>query len=68
MSVEGGRWERLPLMLQWLAELGADPSDDEERALRKRVLNLATLLMVALSPIWVATYLALGLELSAAIP
>jgi adenylate cyclase len=68
VSVEGGRWERLPSVLQWLAQLGAVSADDEERALRKRVLNLATAMMVAVSPIWVATYLALGHELAAAIP
>ena len=67
-TIEGDAWERLPGVLQWIAELGAEPEDDEERALRRRVLNLATALMVVLSPIWVGTYLALGHELSAAIP
>ena len=42
--------------------------DSEEVRLRKRVLNLAAILMVALSPIWVLTYVALGLWLPASIP
>ena len=62
------RWERLPGPIQRLADLGSAPSDSEELRLRRRVLNLATALMAALAPIWVLTYFALGLELSAAIP
>jgi class 3 adenylate cyclase len=62
------RWERLPGPIQWLADLGGSEADDDEMRLRRRVLNLAAALMVALAPIWVVTYLALGLELSAAIP
>ena len=61
-------WERLPAMLQRLADIGADPADDEERALRRRILNLGTALIAAVSPVWVVTYLVLGHELAAAIP
>ncbi len=62
------RWERLPGPIQRLADVGSIPSDSEELRLRRRVLNLATALMAALTPIWALTYLALGLEVSAAIP
>ncbi len=62
------RWERLPGPIQRLADLGGSDGDDEELRLRRGVLNLAAALMAALSPIWVLTYLVLGLELSAAIP
>ena len=63
-----GRWERLPGPIQRLADVGASPSDSEELRLRRRVLNLATALIAAFSPIWIITYLVLGLELPAAIP
>lgn len=67
-GAEGGRWERLPSAVQRLAQLGSAPSDDDEVRLRKRVLNLTSALIAALTPIWTITYLALGLSLSAAIP
>ena len=60
--------ERLPPLLNRLAEIGSSESDSEEVRLRKRVLNLAAALMAALAPIWVTTYAALGLWLPASIP
>ena len=59
---------QLPAWLRRLAEIGALPSDSEELRLRKAVLVLSSTLMASLSIIWVATYLALGLWVSAAIP
>jgi len=67
-SATSSRWQQLPSPLERLADLGSEPSDSEELRLRKRVLNLTTALIAALTPIWTITYLALGLELSAAIP
>ena len=62
------RLDRLPAPIQRLADLGSDPSDDDELRLRRRVLNLTAALIAGFTPIWVITYLALGLELPAAIP
>ena len=67
-AVASDRWERLPGPVQRLADLGADAADDEEERLQRRVLNLTAALMAAFTPIWTITYLALGLELPAAIP
>jgi adenylate cyclase len=51
-----------------LAELGALDSDDQDEALRKQILLLATATITALATIWVVTYWLLGLHLAAAIP
>ena len=59
---------RLPGWLQRLVDVGSLPSDSEEARLQKSVLVLSAMLMAALSSIWVATYLILGLPGSAAIP
>jgi adenylate cyclase len=59
---------RLPGWLRRLADIGALPSDSEEIRLRKAVLVLSSTLMASLAFVWVATYAALGLWLSAAIP
>jgi adenylate cyclase len=67
-SAYSSRWERLPGPIQGLADLGSSPSDGEELRLQRRVLNLTTVLIAGLTPIWTVTYLALGLELSALIP
>ena len=56
-----GRVERL-------AKIGVLPTDSRDEALRKETLVLAAAFTTALSVLWVATYLALGLYLSAAIP
>jgi class 3 adenylate cyclase len=58
----------LPDWLRQLAEIGALPSDAEELRVRKSVLVLSSSLMASLAFIWVATYVALGLWVSAAIP
>ena len=55
-------------MVRRLATIGVAPSDSEEARVRKTTLTLSALLMTALAVIWVGTYAALGLWLSAAIP
>jgi len=59
---------RLPRRLQSLAELGALPTDSDELRARKAVLVLSSSLMTSLAFVWVGTYAALGLWVSAAIP
>jgi hypothetical protein len=61
-------WRRLPGSLRRLAEIGVLPSDSEELRVRKAVLVLSSTLMASLAFVWVATYAALGLWVSAAIP
>jgi class 3 adenylate cyclase len=61
-------WEQLPGPIQRLADSGTSAADTEDVRLRKRVLNLSSVLMAALSPIWVITYLVLGISVAAAIP
>src|SRR5438270_7224805 len=61
-------WRRVPGWLRRLAAVGALPSDSEEVRVRKSVLVLSSTLMASLSFVWVGTYAALGLWLSAAIP
>ena len=48
--------------------IGASPSDSDELRVRKAVLVLSATLMASLAVVWVATYAALGLWTSAAIP
>jgi adenylate cyclase len=60
--------ERLPGSLQRLVRIGALDSDPDELRVRKAVLVLSAALMASLSVVWVATYAALGLWVSAAIP
>jgi adenylate cyclase len=48
--------------------IGVEPSDSEELRVRKTVLVLSSTLMASLAFAWVATYAALGLWVSAAIP
>jgi guanylate cyclase len=55
-------------LLRRLAEIGASPEDSDQLRLRKSVLVLSSALMASLALIWVATYAALGLWVSAAIP
>jgi len=59
---------RLAELLSRLAELGARPGDTRDERLRAGTLILASLLIAALSVIWVSTYLAFGYLRSAAIP
>lgn len=60
--------ERLPVWLQRFVGIGALPSDSEELRARKAVLVLSSALMAGFACVWVVTYGALGLWLSAAIP
>jgi len=54
--------------LESLADLGALPTDSDELRVRKAVLVLSSSLMTSLAFVWVGTYAALGLWVSAAIP
>jgi class 3 adenylate cyclase len=54
--------------LERLASLGVAPGDPDEIRVQKVTLTLAAMTVTVLSVVWVATYLALGLPLSAAIP
>jgi len=51
-----------------LAYLGVDPADHDELRLQKVTLTLAAITVTSLAVVWVGTYLALGLPVSAAIP
>jgi adenylate cyclase len=64
----GRAWSRLPHWIRRLAEIGGLPSDSEELRVRKAVLVLSSTLMAGLAFVWVVTYAALGLWVSAAIP
>jgi len=59
---------RVPRRLESLADLGALPTDSDELRVRKAVLVLSSSLMTSLAFVWVGTYAALGLWVSAAIP
>jgi class 3 adenylate cyclase len=59
---------RLPTWVEGLAGIGVLSSDSEELRLRKAVLVLSSTLIASLAFVWVATYAALGLWVSAAIP
>jgi adenylate cyclase len=63
-----GALQRLPGWLQRLMEIGTLPEDSDELRVRKAVLVLSATLMASVATVWVATYAALGLWLSAAIP
>jgi adenylate cyclase len=57
-----------PSVLTRLARTGAVKTDSPEEALRKEILVLGSVLTTTLAVVWVGTYWALGLHLSAAIP
>ena len=62
---------RLPAagrLLRLLAEIGVSASDDDSIRSQKVTLTLSSLLITALSIVWVATYWVLGLPTAAAIP
>jgi class 3 adenylate cyclase len=61
-------WEKPRSWLRRLAGIGASPEDSDELRLRKAVLVFSSALMASLAVIWIATYAALGLWVSAAIP
>jgi adenylate cyclase len=60
------RW--LPDWVNRLAQVGVVPSDSDEERVRKATLTLTSALITVLAVIWVGTYGALGLWLSALIP
>ena len=55
-------------LVELLSEVGARPEDSRDARLRQGMLNLGSALIALLSFVWVATYLAYGHPLSAAIP
>jgi class 3 adenylate cyclase len=55
-------------VIERLALLGSLPSDTDDEKLRKATLTLASVLITLLAFVWVGTYAALGLWLSALIP
>jgi guanylate cyclase len=55
-------------VLQRFVGIGGDPTDAPEVALQKQTLILSTGAMAGLAVIWVVSYAAMGLWLSAAIP
>jgi class 3 adenylate cyclase len=59
---------RLPDWVDRLAQVGVVHSDSDEERVRKATLTLTSALITVLSVIWVGTYAALGLWLSALIP
>jgi class 3 adenylate cyclase len=62
------RVRRLPGWLRRLMAVGAQPEDDDDLRVRKALLVLSASLMASLATLWVVTYAALGLWVSAAIP
>ena len=55
-------------LIEWLAGLGVAPGDSDQTRAQKFTLTLAASTVSVLAIIWVGTYLALGLPVSAAIP
>jgi class 3 adenylate cyclase len=60
--------DRVRRLLERLAFAGVTPADSDELRTRKVALTLAAATVTALAVVWVTTYLALGLPVSAAIP
>src|SRR5512132_690472 len=61
-------WRRLPDWVDRLAQVGVVATDSQEERVRKATLTLTSALITVLAVIWVATYAAFGLWLSALIP
>jgi len=61
-------WRRLPDWVDRLASVGVVAADSQEERVRKATFNLISALLTSLAVIWVGTYAALGLWLSAVIP
>jgi adenylate cyclase len=66
MSVPEGRAR--PPLLERIALIGTTPDDSDEVLAQKATLTIAAITVTMLSTVWVGTYLALGLPLSATIP
>jgi len=62
------RPQRLRRLVESLAFIGVAPTDSDEIRVRKVSLTLAAITVTTLAVLWVGTYLALGLPVSAAIP
>jgi len=60
--------DRLPVVFQRLAGLGVDVEDPDDLRLDKAMVTLVSSLLAAMSLVWIAIYLAIGLPQSAAIP
>jgi guanylate cyclase len=60
--------ERLPAATRRLANIATKEGDGEDEILRKASLILTAALVIALATVWVVTYSAFGLYLSASIP
>jgi adenylate cyclase len=63
-----GTRARIRRAFERLAHLGVAPGDSDEIRLQKATLTLSAAVVTVLSVVWVGTYLALGLPVSAAIP
>lgn len=59
---------RIGAALGWAASLGVRDADDDLERLRRASLVLFVLAVIAVSPVWIATYLLLDRPLAAAIP
>jgi adenylate cyclase len=68
LAVTSSWAHRIRRLVERLAFAGLAPSDSEELRIQKVSLTLAAVTVTTLSVIWVATYLALGLPVPAAIP
>ena len=60
--------DRLPVVLRRLAAVGFDADDSDDVRLDKAMVSLVASLLAAMSCVWIAIYLAIGLPRSAAIP
>ena len=58
----------LPASIQRLAGLGVDAEDPDALRLDKAMVTLVSSLLAAMSSVWIAIYVAIGLPRSAAIP
>jgi adenylate cyclase len=61
-------WRRLPGWVDRLAQVGVVATDSQDDRVRKATLTLTSALITVLAVIWVVTYAAFGLWLSALIP
>ena len=61
-------WRRLPDWVDRLAQVGVVATDPQDERVRKATLTLTSALITVLAVIWVVTYAAFGLWLSALIP
>lgn len=61
-----GYWDRT--LLDRIASIGADPMDPPELAIQKRSLAISTTLSSTIACVWVGSYWAMGLIITAAVP